>query len=262
MLLHSNNKKKKKFSAILVGFFTALFLASFFLGNGFPPSFVKQKLLFLIQPFINAEHKISKFIEPTRGLLKEKVKLENENLFLKQEVEKFKIQQSFADAILTENQELKEVCLREQNSNWLVAAVLWRGSYGRYNSLIIDIGSSGSITEGTAVTAYGNVLLGHITDLSTQTSRVQLISYPGKETNIFIGGRVSATAIGRGGGNLQVELPSGIDIKIGDPITTLGIHPLFLGTVEKIEKDDANPFQKIVFRLPINIQELRYVYLR
>ncbi len=117
-----------------------------------------------------------------------------------------------------------------------------------------------------AVTAFGDVLLGHIADVAPDSSRVKLVSYPGRETNVYIQGQdfspgLSAIGVGLGGENMEITLPGDIEIAEGRNITTFDTSPLLLGAVEKIVRKPADPFQKIIFHLSINIQELNHVYI-
>lgn len=113
-------------------------------------------------------------------------------------------------------------------------------------------------------TAHANVLLGHVAEVFPTISKIKLISFSGEETNVMIESApasISAIAVGRGGENLEIKLPSAIEIKSGDKIMTMGTFPLAVGVVEKVEIDLSDPFQKILFRLPINLQELKYVMI-
>jgi hypothetical protein len=109
-------------------------------------------------------------------------------------------------------------------------------------------------------------LLGYVTDVFPQTSKVKLVSFHEEETNALIesvstGAKISALAIGRGGGDMEIKIPSSIEVHSGDRIMTPGTYPLILGIVERAEINLSDPFQKIFFRLPLNLQELKYVMI-
>lgn len=153
--------------------------------------------------------------------------------------------------------------------------IISRPPQSPYDILIIGAGSKNGIATGMMVMAQDNVLLGHVAEVFPLTSKIKLISFSGEETNVMIESQttydvgsttdivshISAIAIGRGGENLEIKLPSAIEIKSGDKVMTMGTFPLAVGVVEKVEIDLSDPFQKILFRLPINIQELKYVMI-
>ena len=144
------------------------------------------------------------------------------------------------------------------------AGVLSRPPLSPYDVLIIDLGSTGGVKAGMTVLASSNILLGYVTDVFPKTSKVKLISFPGEETSVVIEAsstmeKISALAVGRGNGEMEIRIPSAIEIHSGDQIITPGSSPLNLGAVEKTEINLSDPFQKIYFRLPINLQELQEV---
>jgi len=88
------------------------------------------------------------------------------------------------------------------------------------------------------------------------------VSYPGEETNLIMeNGKISAIGLGLGGGNIEVKIPSSVKINSGDKINTEGTSHYLLGTADKIEADALNPFQKIIFRMPVNLNELQKIGL-
>ncbi len=147
-------------------------------------------------------------------------------------------------------------------------SIISRPPQSPYDILIIDAGSDNEVKAGMLVTAYGNVLLGYVAEVFPSTSKVKLISFSNEETNVMIESAgtgtstaVSAIAIGRGGENLEIKLPSSIAINSGDQVKTMGTLSFVVGTIEKVEISLSDPFQKLLFRLPVNIQELKYVMI-
>lgn len=237
-----------------------LFLAmSFFWG--FPPSFLKKGALYISQPLIYLKNYTDETLFSFKTLLTNKEALKNENVFLKQKIMDLQVKEAFFDALLDENNELKKVLSYEPRASLQLAVVLMRPGFGAHNSLVLNVGSEDGVAEGTPVTAFGRLLLGHISEVTTNTSKVRMISYPGEETNVFVGNSISAIAVGLGGENMEIVLPHDADIKVGDYVTTLDHNPFYLGVVEETIKNMTDPFQKVIFRIPLNIQEIRNVYL-
>ena len=155
-----------------------------------------------------------------------------------------------------------------EDKTYILASIISRPPQSPYDILIIDAGYDNEIRAGMLVTAYGNVLLGYIAEVFPSTSKVKLISFSGEETNVLIESAgtgtstvISAIAVGRGGENLEIKLPSSIAINFGDQVKTMRTFSFIVGTIEKVEISLSDPFQKLLFRLPVNIQELKYVMI-
>jgi len=168
-----------------------------------------------------------------------------------------------------ENQDLKTMLSNPPNppaGGYILGAIISRPPQSPYDVLLIDNGSDNGVQQGMTVTAFSNVLLGYVTEVFPKTSKVKLISFPSEETNVIIesastGIKTSATAFGRGGGEMEIKIPSAVEIHSGDLVKTPGTFSLMLGTVEKAEINLSDPFQKIYFRLPVNLQELQWVMI-
>ncbi len=260
--MYRKKDKKKKIWIILISVLViTLFLVMIFFKS-FPHGFVTKSVLYIAQPFFSLKSNITSFLNNNISVFKVKKELQEENNFLKEKVKEMEIRGQFSEIILNENEELKALLSQPKVDRELTMAyILARPGYGLYNSLIVNKGSKHGVKEGTMVVAFGSVLLGYISDVLPDTSRVRLISHPEEETNVFIENSVSAIAVGQGGENMEISLPHDVEVDVGNKILTFGNEPLFLGVVEKIIRESADPFQRIIFRLPINIQELQRVYL-
>ncbi|MCF7835987.1 MAG: rod shape-determining protein MreC [Candidatus Marinimicrobia bacterium] len=254
-------KRNKKIVVWIIAF--AVFFLLVFSFRGFPPSFVTKGVLFLAKPFFSIKNSTSSFLEERSYVLKNKEEINNENLELKQKVLELELKNNFLQEVIKENEELKLVFNSPQakDKELVLAPILLRPGYGVYNSIIISGGKDKDIKTGMLATAFGDSLLGYVYETMSGMSKIRLISYPGEETNVFVGGKFSAIAVGLGGENMEISLPRDMEVEVGEQIFTLDESPLFLGVVEMVTKKPADSFQKIIFRLPLNIQELRNVYL-
>lgn len=240
---------------IFVCIFIALFLA-FLLFRGV----INRWALYAITPLLSLKNSATSFLTNELAVLKEKKSLAEENFFLKNKLVELEIKTAVLEDLRKENEKLKGVFSQNKESSLIAASIISRYGYRDYDSLIIDAGLNQGAKEGMPVTAYGEVLLGYIAEIAPSSSRVKFISFPGEETSIFIDDSVSAIAVGAGGENLEIMLPRGVEVKIGSRIKSLE-NSLLLGFAEKIAGEPADPFQKILLRLPVNIHELRQVYL-
>lgn len=164
--------------------------------------------------------------------------------------------------LFQENEELKEVLGRKNNRNLTLAAVLSRPPRSPYDTFLIDLGSEDGVSVGMRVFALGNVSLGQVAVTYGKTSLVRLYSSPGEEYDAYIGdGGVVGIATGRGGGNFEMILPRGVDISEGDPITMPDIERNVFAIAEKVGVGPSETFQKVLFKNPVNLAELRWVEL-
>ncbi|MCX6731448.1 MAG: rod shape-determining protein MreC [Candidatus Parcubacteria bacterium] len=242
--LNNNFPKRNIFLGIILGLFLILFIF-------FAPArnVVVRFFVAVSHPLLNLNKKNDEV-----SVLKNRVaELESKILML--------------ESLEKENQELKAMFSHlEEAKKYILGAVISRPPQSPYDVLIIDAGSDNGVKEGMTATAFSNILLGYATDVFSKTSKIKLISFPGEETSALIesvstGAKISALATGRGGGEMEIKLPSSLEIHSGDRITTPGTYPLMLGIVERAEINLSDPFQKIFFCLPVNIQELNYVMI-
>lgn len=159
-----------------------------------------------------------------------------------------------------ENEELKSLFLRNNNKEFLLASIISKPPQSPYDVIIVDAGTDEGVEPGMRVIAYSDIIIGYVTEVFRQISKVTLISSPGEEINVFIeNAKLATVSAGLGGGNMEIKIPSSISISPGDKITTAETFPLLVGTVEKIDVNLPDPFQKILFRSPINLQQIKYV---
>lgn len=211
----------------------------------------RRPLVFVFSPFIKLGQSINNWRQSD---------IQKENYGLKTEIEELKAKLLSYQALQKENGAIGN------NKQYIFASIVSRPPQAPYDILLIDAGAEHGIKTGMAVTAFGDILLGSVAEVFPKISKVKLISFPEEEINVLIEptydvGGISAIAIGRGGENLEIKLPSSIEIKSGDQIMTMGTFPLSVGVVEKVEINLSDPFQKILFRLPLNLQYLKYVML-
>lgn len=226
----------------------ALFLI-FIVFNDFARQIVIKPIMAVSRPFLNL--KLNNSSDEVSNLKEKNAELESRILSYQ--------------ALQKENEELKSLLSHApENKKYILASIISRPPQSPYDILIIDAGSDNGISNGMIATAYGNILIGYVQEVFSKTSKVKMVSFPKEETNIMIQSsenEISAIAVGKGGGNLEIKLPNSIEIKSGDRITTMGTYPLVLGAVERIEVSISEPFQKILFRLPANIQQLKYLMI-
>ena len=74
-----------------------------------------------------------------------------------------------------------------------------------------------------------------------------------------MGENLFVNLIGRGGGNFEIDIPRGINIKYGTEVIIPSLNSYLVAITEKIISDLRDPFQKILLKSPVNIQHLKFV---
>jgi rod shape-determining protein MreC len=172
--------------------------------------------------------------------------------------------QILVQALKKENTELKELLGRSDiaNRKTILATILVRPNQSPYDTIILDVGRNENIEINDKVLAQGDVVLGEIISVSDKTSKVRLFSSPGIETVVSVGEEnITLTAIGNGGSNYIIESPREIEIKEGELITIAGPSIYILGVIGEIFSDPAESFKSILFKSPVNIQQLKWVFV-
>ncbi len=227
----------------------------------FPNTFTSS-LQFISSPFWKAKNSSVEGVVNSSQLLRSKRSLvfENDNLKAQIRASEFKLLEF--EFLNQENESLKELLGREifNVKDAVLGAVLARPNVSPYDTFIIDIGESSGIKKGDSVFVQGNVFIGKVDEVNKNTSVVTLFSSPGQVTPVSIGLQgISANAKGRGGGNFIVELPRGTEVEKGDIVTMPSIDIKLFAIVEEIDGDPSDPFITILFKNPVNMNDIKWV---
>lgn len=167
--------------------------------------------------------------------------------------------------VLQENADLKAFFNRATSTaerGSILASVLKKPPYTAYDSLIIDIGKNHDVKVGQIVLAPGNIVIGSIASVNVKTSTVRLFSSPGGEFEVsFSTSSASVTAHGRGGGGYEAVVPRDFGVNEGDVVNIKVGDTLLAGSVDRVVSEPAEPFATILFSTPVNIYELRWVFV-
>jgi rod shape-determining protein MreC len=262
-MISLHNKKIGNNKKILGGVIIALLLLMAFFKEQVN-HIISVPVLTIGQVSISASDDATNWWSNSLAYFKKKSSIEKENNQLKERINELESKNLFYQNTEKENDDLRTSLFRAtaKNKEYIFAAILKRPPEVPYDTAILDSGSEDGVSVGMVVTAYGETLIGHVAEVFSTTSKVRLISFPQEETSVILSGSNTAiSAKGRGGENLEISLPREIVVNTGDLITTPGLGGLVVGTVEKIESDPSKPFQKIIFRLPTNIRQLRSVMI-
>lgn len=248
-------KKRTTLAVLLVFLLLVIF-------SGDAREIVAKSVSMVFYPFAKTEQIISKRWHNFAGILKSKKKMNLEIDRLAEENEALDVVALSANRLKEENIELKALFGREMEKNVVLASVIMRPPQSPYDMLVLDAGAKEGVRLGMKAVAHGEILIGYVAEVSEVSSKVKLLSFPEEEIGVILeNAGISVIAVGTGGGNMEIQIPGQIEVAIGESIITTGIFPYTAGIAEKIEADTNNPFKKIIFRLPININYLRSVIL-
>lgn len=190
------------------------------------------------------------------------------------QTESYLIQKNINSSLEKEIQELKETLeLNKTLTEYspVNATILSRNKSYWFNTITIDKGKKDGIKENMAVVTR-NGLIGKINSVSDTSSEVKLITSDDLNFKVSIAiktNEVDNFAILNGYDNkTKLIKATGIDkttnINIGDSVLTSGLGEFFpagiyIGTVEKIEKDKYNLSKTVYIKLSQNFNDIHYV---
>lgn len=239
-----------------------LFFAIIILIIIFSLSWTRNMIFNMASPFWQLRNSFTSFVSENMGVFESKSSLLKENADLKNQIKDFEIQKNLFDAVKAENEDLKGILGRKNYSGKSVlSAVLEKPFLSPYDTLVIDVGSAEGISVDDKVLADDNTtFIGYVSQVMDNESKVTLYSSPGEKVEVLIGNNnILKDAYGIGGGNFTAEVPREFDIKEGDSITIPSISSNVFGIVEKIDYKEADSFETVFFKNPINMEELKWV---
>jgi rod shape-determining protein MreC len=198
-----------------------------------------------------------------RGIvsLAPKSSLIDQNTALKEQIKNMDAQLLELQSLKDENEKLrKELSYLPESRNVVGAQVLAKPSRSLFNSLIIDRGTDQGIQVGQVVVAQGTIGLGTISTVSKKSATVQLFAGPQFDGNLVVRNQdITVPAKGKGSGNFEIHIPREIVVADGDLLSLPEYPSLTVGVVKSISFDPRDPFQTVLARTPVNVQELRFV---
>ncbi len=194
-----------------------------------------------------SKQSLIKKIQAQQSELERLLALQAENAVLVKENEMFKLEFDRSDS----------------KKEGILARVITLPDKSLYDTMIVDAGEDQGVSVGQTVYAFGAVGLGTVSSVGKQQSTVLLFSAPGRETAATTTeNTINVTLIGRGGGEYEIRMPRDVVFHEGDVVTEQTIHSAPLATVQKIVGDPRDPFQRLLAKMPLNIQNISWVFIR
>jgi len=204
--------------------------------------------------FFEGVFDVEKIIRENEDLKKENQRLATENFLL---LEKEK-----------ENEFLKKALDLglEKEFRLQLAEVIFKDF--TQDSLIIDKGKKDGIEVGMPVITNEKVLIGKISEVFNNFSKVTLVSAKNFNLDVQLGQK-EIYGVSQGEGNLKLKvifLPSEAEVKEGDYFFTSSLgnflpKGLLVGKVKKIETSDLESEKKVWLELGFKLSDLSYVFV-
>ncbi|MES2006710.1 MAG: rod shape-determining protein MreC [Patescibacteria group bacterium] len=253
----SNNRKRKKISPKTAAF---LIVITIILVLGLLWRNTAADLVWrALSPILSVRNGTSVASTGFWGQFAGSAQLANENAALRQALATSTALASDRNVLFAENQQLKKILGRTVSDTTILGAVLMRPPGIPYGTLMLDVGSSLGVRKGDLVAAEGSVYIGRILDVYDTTSRVVLFSAPGETEQGLLRGTVPLALVGEGSGSLTAEVPTGIEVNVGDPVILPSISLQYVALVTAVVHPEGQSFQSLYLSLPVNPLELRFV---
>ena len=194
------------------------------------------------------------------------LKKENERLSLR--VQELLAENSLLKELKRENEILREALGIGLAKEFKLSLAEVIGKDISQDSLIINKGSKDGLTSGLAVITPQKILVGKISQVYKNFSKVMLISNKKSVFSVkFQEKDIEGVVKGKGNFQLFLDLiPQNAEIEPGDDLVTVslgGIFPagLLVGEIKEIKKSDVTPFQQAEIKPAFDIKEIEKLFI-
>jgi rod shape-determining protein MreC len=168
-----------------------------------------------------------------------------------------------------DNKELREQLnfFEGTNYNSIGAFVVGKSIEPLRNSITIDKGEKDNIKVGCPVIVGNGIFVGKIARVEKENSIVQLVNDQQSKVAVTVLNGDKSIGIIEGGYGLSIQMnfiPQNESINTGDTIITSGLEEkipkgLVVGTIDVVEKEAYQPFQKAMITPVINLDKISIV---
>lgn len=181
---------------------------------------------------------------------------------LEAEVEALHLQNLDSEALIFENQRLKEELRVRPEGDSILAGVLARPPQTAFDTLVVNLGYQDGVKIGDLVLASTKSLVGQVMEVGNRSSIVRLNS---ASQNNFLGLVVrtgeTLEVVGIGGGNLSAKALTDFDIKPGDSIAFSDGSGRILAVVGVVESEASGGVKDVLMSLPFDLGSMQTVFI-
>jgi rod shape-determining protein MreC len=231
---------------------------------------VKDIFFQITSPFQKITYQISLKISNFISLLERIKELDEENIRCREENQRLKGAAVELKEIVQENEFLRQQLNLNipEKRNLVLANVIGQDPTNLGKFLLIDKGQRDGVKQGAVVIIAGNLLVGRITQASTSSAKVLLITHASGLVNALIQ-ESRVRGIIRGGPGLSLTMdwiPQQEKIEPGQTVVTSGLAGLFpkgllIGQIEKVISNETQVFQKATVKPVVDFQRLERVFV-
>lgn len=216
-----------------------------------------------VSPLWNAENAISRTVNSRIEHWRREQKLIDENAMLREKILSLEAELYNRSALANVESSILSMLGRTPLDSGIASSVLVRPPETPYDIITIDAGEREGVSLGMEAALVEGPLLGTISEVFSNNSKVKLFSSPGEKTNAVLERSGTAVALeGTGGGNFTAAVPRETPVEVGDRIISADIFGRLLAVVEEIKLEQTDSFKEVLSRSPANIFNVRYVILR
>ena len=226
-------------------------------------SLLRTPVLSIFAPLWRSENMMALGLRNFSQMIRSKDALVRENLDLHQKLASYEILKKTASSLQSTEEELLSLFGRNFSLGSIVATVLVHPPETTYDVLVIDAGSSDGIKQGGKVFLPEGGVIGIISEVEENQSKVSLYSGSGIETNAYLErGNISIKLAGRGGGSFKLLLPRDVEIEVGDRVLLPSIRNELVGVVVEIVLAPTDSTKHVLVEGLANVNSLRFVVVR
>jgi cell shape-determining protein MreC len=190
--------------------------------------------------------------------------LEWENATLREELTALKRSTYVNRSLEEDNNQLRELLNRSSDNTLRIpTAVIHNTNLSPYDTFVIDRGARHGLRDGMLIVTDKHIAVGFIATAHERTSTVTLFSMPQLTFNALVRASTtqSATINGLGSGTMRARVPRDIGVSEGDEIALPTFETYVIGTVVAVEVSPEDAFKNVFIQAPINMYELRFVFV-
>jgi len=198
------------------------------------------------------------------GFFSSRRPLSEDNRSLRERVAELEMRAASYQVLKDENTSLRAIVRLGEDGKGITAPVVSSIRSSPFGTFSIGVGAEDGIMEGSLVMTGdvldGGFVVGRINAVGKHTALVLEIFAPNTSIPVVIRG-ASVAALGRGGGNARAEIPRGLPVAIGDPVTSRLFGGRLVGVVGAVRSDPSSATSEVYIGLPVNLAALQFVYV-
>ncbi|MSQ14360.1 MAG: rod shape-determining protein MreC [Dehalococcoidia bacterium] len=252
----------------VVSILAAGLLFSGFVSGAGPMASVEAAGVEAVSPLQEGMSLVSRIVSGFAESIRRIGYLEQENKSLKDDVVRLNNLMAQMQEVDLENQRLRAILEYQKNNpgrEYAVATVIGRGQNNLTKSLVVNKGAHDSVRQGAVVVA-SNGLVGKVTQVYNNTSKITLLTDPSSAVDAIISrSRAEGVVVGIGSSELSMEfVRQDADIKAGDVVLTSGLggglpKNIVIGQVADVVSKDMYLFKDVNVRLAVPLESLEEV---